>query len=83
MLVILQHTVNHGVNNQVELQEKAFLSALNQGHKSVSFNASDWSFLNQFAYQQTSKTSCLESEFSELKAKCLQWIKEHDYVPHA
>lgn len=80
---ILQHTLVHGINKPIELQEKVFLIALNQGHHDLSFNQQDWLLLNKFTYQQAVKSSHLESEFNALKTKCQQWIKEHDYEHHA
>lgn len=78
LLTILQHTLNHALAMSVELEEKSFLNALNKGVKAFSFDEKNWQLLMHFAYQRPAKEQSVQA-FSELKAKCLQWAKEHHY----
>jgi len=79
LLTVLSQTLNHAVDDQVELSEDTFISALNKGIKQEHFNQQDWLLLTRLSFQAPNKEVVSEEVFSTLKLKCEQWVKEHKY----
>jgi len=79
LLTVLSQTLNHAVDDQVELSEDTFISALNKGIKQGHFNQQDWLLLTRLSFQAPNKEVVSEEVFSTLKLKCQQWVKEHKY----